>query len=73
MRFLTLLSIFIVFFTTANAFIFKTSIITKSKLQMADVEVTFPNNKKVKVASGSSFKEAAKKAGFSPNYGIKIL
>ena len=38
---------------------------------MADVEVTFPNNKKVKVASGSPFKDAAKKAGFSPNYGCE--
>jgi hypothetical protein len=52
-----------------EAFFFKTAMISKPKLQMADVEVTFPNNKKVKVASGSSFKEAAKKAGFSPNYG----
>eukprot|EP01035_Chromulina_nebulosa_P017827 gene17827-23438_t len=38
---------------------------------MADVEIIFPNNKKVKVASGSTFKDAAKKAGFSPNYGCE--
>ena len=40
-----------------------------SVLRMADVEVIFPNNKKVKVATGSSLKDAAKKAGFTPNYG----
>jgi hypothetical protein len=34
-----------------------------SKLKMADVEVIFPNNKKTKVAVGSSLKDAAKKAG----------
>ena len=38
---------------------------------MADVEVEFPNKKKVKVASGSSLKDAAKKAGFSPSYGCE--
>ena len=38
---------------------------------MADVEVTFPNKKKVKVPSGSPLKEAAKKAGYSPNYGCE--
>lgn len=38
------------------------------KLKMADIEVTFPNNKKVKVPSGSALKDAAKKAGFSPKY-----
>jgi ferredoxin len=38
---------------------------------MADVEVIFPNNKKVKVPSGSALKEAAKKAGFTPNYGCE--
>ena len=41
------------------------------KVQMADVEITFPNNKKTKVAAGSSLKDAAKKAGFSPNYGCE--
>jgi len=30
-----------------------------------------PNNKKVKVPSGSSLKDAAKKAGFTPNYGCE--
>jgi hypothetical protein len=39
-----------------------------SRLQMADVEVTFPNKRKLKVPSGSSMKDAAKKAGFTPNY-----
>jgi ferredoxin len=38
---------------------------------MADVEVIFPGNKKTKVAVGSSLKDAAKKAGFSPNYGCE--
>lgn len=38
---------------------------------MADVEVTFPNNKKVKVAAGSALKDAAIKAGFAPNYGCE--
>ena len=38
---------------------------------MADVEVIWPNNKKVVVPSGSSLKEAAKKAGFKPNYGCE--
>lgn len=38
---------------------------------MADVEVEFPNKKKVKVPSGSPLKEAAKKAGFTPNYGCE--
>lgn len=42
-----------------------------STLKMADVEITFPNNKKAKVASGSSLKDAAKKAGFTPNYGCE--
>jgi ferredoxin len=46
-------------------------IISKSHLNMADVEVVFPNNKKVKVATGSSMKDAAKKAGYSPNYGCE--
>lgn len=40
-----------------------------STLQMADVEVVFPNGKKVKVPAGSSFKDAATKAGYEPNYG----
>jgi ferredoxin len=43
----------------------------KTSLNMADIEITFPNNKKVKAASGSSLKEAAKKAGFTPNYGCE--
>jgi hypothetical protein len=38
---------------------------------MADVEVTFPNNKKIKVPSGTPLKDAAKKVGFSPNYGCE--
>jgi hypothetical protein len=32
-------------------------------LQMADVDIVFPNNKKTKAAVGSSLKDAAKKAG----------
>lgn len=40
-------------------------------LKMAEVEVTFPNKKKVKVSTGSALKDAAKKAGFSPNYGCE--
>ena len=38
---------------------------------MADVEVIFPNNKKVVVPSGSPSKAAAAKAGFKPNYGCE--
>ena len=41
------------------------------KVQMADVELTFPNGKKAKVPAGSAMKDAAKKAGFSPNYGCE--
>lgn len=33
------------------------------KLRMADVELLFPNNKKVKAVVGSAMKDAAKKAG----------
>jgi ferredoxin len=43
----------------------------RSALFMADVEVVFPNKKKAKVPSGSAFKDAAKKAGYSPNYGCE--
>jgi len=32
-----------------------------STLKMADVEITFPNNKKVKVASGSPMKEGERR------------
>ena len=42
-----------------------------SKRHMVVVEIIFPNNKKVKVASGSTFKDAAKTAGFSPDYGCE--
>ena len=38
---------------------------------MADVELTFPNKKKVKVPSGSPLAAAAKKAGYTPNYGCE--
>ena len=44
---------------------------SKFTLSMADVEITFPNNKKTKAAAGSSLKDAAKKAGFTPNYGCE--
>jgi hypothetical protein len=44
---------------------------TKSLFIMADVQVTFPNNKSVKVSAGSALKDAAKKAGFSPNFGCE--
>jgi hypothetical protein len=50
---------------------FKQSAYLLTKLQMADVEITFPNGKKAKVAAGSALKDAAKKAGFSPNYGCE--
>ena len=42
-----------------------------TRARMADVEITFPNGKKTKAAAGSSLKEAAKKAGFAPNYGCE--
>ncbi len=38
---------------------------------MSQLRKTVPNNKKVKVAAGSALKDAAKKAGFSPNYGCE--
>ena len=38
---------------------------------MADVELTFPNNRKCTVPAGSSLKDAAKKAGFSCNFGCE--
>ena len=71
---LSLAVIFIVLFTTNHAFIKSFGLITKChtfRLSMADVEITFPNKKKVKAATGSSLKDAAKKAGFSPNYGCE--
>jgi hypothetical protein len=42
---------------------------TSTRLQMAEVEIVFPNKKKVKAESGSLLKDACKKAGFKPNYG----
>ena len=42
--------------------------VSPSALRMADVEITFPNKKKAKVASGSKMSDAAKKAGYKPNY-----
>lgn len=42
-----------------------------SQLQMADVEITFPNKKKVNAAVGSAMKDAAAKAKYSPNYGCE--
>ena len=35
----------------------------------AEVELVFPNKKKVMAASGTPLKAAAAKAGFKPNYG----
>ena len=73
MFFATLLLLFVI---TVSAFGFKkfhvkSPMLSKSALSMADVEVTWPNNKKCKVAAGSSLKEAAKKAGFTPSYGCE--
>lgn len=51
-------------FSSLNAFIDKS-------LCLIIVQVKFPNNKSVKVASGSNLKDAAAKAGFSPNYGCE--
>jgi len=48
-----------------------TSARNKQQLRMADSEITWPNKKKCKVAVGSSMKDAAKKAGFTPNYGCE--
>ncbi|KAJ1412510.1 hypothetical protein B484DRAFT_455308 [Ochromonadaceae sp. CCMP2298] len=36
---------------------------------MADIELIFPNKKKVKAAPGTPLKDACKKAGFVPSYG----
>lgn len=47
------------------------SLISKNTRLFADVEVIFPNGKKFKGAAGTPLKEAAKKAGFSPNYGCE--
>ena len=38
---------------------------------MADSEITWPNKKKCVVAVGSAMKDAAKKAGYAPNYGCE--
>ena len=68
---LTIVLLIICIYTTNGFRSFPTRHLAKSSLSMADVEITFPNNKKVKAASGSSLKEAAKKAGFTPNYGCE--
>lgn len=61
-----------VFLSFANAFMpFRNAKLLTTRHYMADVEVVFPNKKKVKVSSGSSLKDAANKAGFSPNYGCE--
>ena len=72
MRYLILICFAAVFYASV-AFTFLSSSVARSRstLSMADVEITFPNNKKVKAASGSSLKAAAAKAGFSPNYGCE--
>jgi len=59
--------------STADAFVVPTFArqVVDSRLQMADVEVVFPNKKKAKVAEGSPLKDAAKKAGYKPNYGCE--
>ncbi len=67
--------VFVILYMVALVYGFQTPVlhhrIMKSSIVMADVEVIFPNNKKIKVPSGSSLKEAAKKAGFTPNYGCE--
>lgn len=56
---------------TVTAYVSKISLKSNAitRLNMADVEIVFPNKKKAKVAAGSALKDAAKKAGFKPNYG----
>jgi len=55
----------------STTFIFQHKRLQTNKcLRMADVDVVFPNNKKTKVAVGSSLKDAAKKAGF---YFLRIV
>ena len=55
----------------SHAFVATSSGRFLTRARMADVEITFPNGKKTKAAAGSSLKDAAKKAGFSPNYGCE--
>ena len=61
----------VLFLGSASGFFHGQATRLVSRRQMADVEITFPNNKKVKAAAGSPLKDAAKKAGFSPNYGCE--
>jgi ferredoxin len=71
----TLATVLVVFLIAAvsHSFVFNGAArtMTRSSLKMADVELVFPNKKKVKVASGSSLADAAKKAKYSPNYGCE--
>jgi ferredoxin len=45
--------------------------IDKTSYSFTNLSTHRPNNKKCKVPEGSSLKDAAKKAGFSPNYGCE--
>ncbi len=69
---LSLLSI-VSFFLSVHSFntIHFNRIFLRNSLKMANVEIIFPNGKKAVAASGSALKDAAKKAGFSPNYGCE--
>lgn len=77
--FAVIVALFLIACTFSDAFMMpgsrwmQTSSQTKNlnRLSMADVELTFPNGKKAKVPAGSAMKDAAKKAGFSPNYGCE--
>ncbi len=42
-----------------------------SSALFAEVEVQFPNKKKIKAPSGTPLKDLAKKAGYKPNYGCE--
>jgi len=57
---LAVLLLFVALLHVSVAFVpptFGRRVAAASTLKMADVEITFPNNKKVKVASGSPMKE----------------
>ena len=68
-----LLLFFLAFIVCANAFTLGPSRmnVRLNTRTYAEVEIIFPNNKKIKAASGSSLKDACSKAGFSPNYGCE--
>ncbi len=55
--------------TMVSAFTSTTRVLAQRNMVLnAEVEIVFPNKKKVMVEKGSKLSDAAKKAGFKPNY-----